>query len=1101
MCYNFPESKVTYRSENNSQNFRSKREETYYTQFGQPYHNQNGPNKLHRCDKCLKTFHYHHSMIRHNKLDHPQYGPNSAPEDEKVEEKITKNTQLKAVYMNVNSLIAKNRQYNVGKGIKESNADIVFLAETKRHKNSPELKVQGYYEAKSLVRHANAGGLMIMAKKSIKLHSIVAKNVLPEIQVIQCEFSGQTIIAVYRSPTRKFMSVPEKDHHLALVKYLTLKIKNLKGKPYVLVGDFNLGELARDDFEDKTETSTADYESGNVSIKTYVTKLWSDFFHDHSLQQWVCEATYPRKDSMLDILMTPTGKYVDVTVRKDLFKGSFDHYALDFKIDTSFETNETPRKRRVKTHANWLYFIELLKNEQLHTHLHLAQDAEEMAQYITYRIRVAYDIAIPEVDVKLPKDCYLQNDTKKASRRVTKMRKALRKYDLGSSGYKDLKNNIKIMDKRIDKMMKNDRLRYQKKKLDKSKDQKKSFFKHFKEAKSKPSINVTGPVFDLEGKLRTTDQEVADAFGQLMGVQLKPGETKPNINWYAEYTEATVQIKKFYVSPDMVKKQIGLSKIGASHGPDTIPMEAIHVAQDVLAGPFATLFNLINQTGTIPSLFKISRVKMLFKKGEKSEMMNYRPLAMSSHLGKIWERVINSHLVDHLENAKLLSDRQYGFRRARGTTENLIRLHEYVIDRLEAEKCQIEVWNFDLKKAFDRVDHPKVLKLLHESGVNGTLGVCIENWLTNRLQYIEVENCQSKITNVGKSVIQGSVLGPSLWLLYIQSLTSKLDRMKVSYFAYADDISIVARIITDQDKLDFEEILKVLQEWADLFDMDWSPLKTQRLIVGYHKCPVHTPHKMYFGGKEIVPLETSCTSLGVILGKANNFVEQRQKVYNTIKRLTGMIKDSLDGISMYQMEQYYQSFVMPNLIYCCQLWSGGEEKQLEKIENALTKYWKMGPTGTPPDRIVPVRILFILFDLNYTKKMKDGLSPLNFKEIFKIAENLRENVDGRLPVPFARLEISRTKFSTRARKYWNLLPKEIMDLNYQCFKREVKTYVLANREWFLNIGNRNGASAKDLPSIKPYKPSKPDGKSKNPNQNKFGSTLPKSRTKKTKDRF
>ena len=77
------------------------------------------------------------------------------------------------------------------------------------------------------------------------------------------------------------------------------------------------------------------------------------------------------------------------------------------------------------------------------------------------------------------------------------------------------------------------------KKLGKSKDKKKSFFKHFKEAKSKPSINITGPVVDLDGKLRTTDQEVADAFGKLMGLQLKPGETKPNINWYAEYTEAT----------------------------------------------------------------------------------------------------------------------------------------------------------------------------------------------------------------------------------------------------------------------------------------------------------------------------------------------------------------------------------------------------------------------------------------------------------------------------------------------------------------------------------------------------------------------------------
>ena len=90
---------------------------------------------------------------------------------------------------------------------------------------------------------------------------------------------------------------------------------------------------------------------------------------------------------------------------------------------------------------------------------------------------------------------------------------------------------------------------------------------------------------------------------------------------------------------------------------------------------------------------------MLFKKGEKGDMNNYRPLAMSSHLGKIWERVINSHLIDHLEETRRLSDRQYGFCRTRGTTENLIRLHEHVVDKLEADKSQIEVWNFDLKKA------------------------------------------------------------------------------------------------------------------------------------------------------------------------------------------------------------------------------------------------------------------------------------------------------------------------------------------------------------------------------------------------------------------
>ena len=104
--------------------------------------------------------------------------------------------------------------------------------------------------------------------------------------------------------------------------------------------------------------------------------------------------------------------------------------------------------------------------------------------------------------------------------------------------------------------------------------------------------------------------------------------------------------------------------------------------------------------------------------------------------------------------------------------------------------------------------------------------------------------------------------------------------------------------------------------------------------------------------------------------------------------------------------------------------------------------------------------------------MKEGLSPLNFREIFKIPPGFNGDLNDKLPVPFYRLEISRTKFSTRARKYWNFLPKEIKELNYYQFKREAKTYVLANAEWFLNFGNRNRAGAIDLPKIKHFFPKK-----------------------------
>ena len=103
-------------------------------------------------------------------------------------------------------------------------------------------------------------------------------------------------------------------------------------------------------------------------------------------------------------------------------------------------------------------------------------------------------------------------------------------------------------------------------------------------------------------------------------------------------------------------------------------MEAFSVAQDILIEPLVALFNAINQTGDVPQHFKVARVKMLYKKGEKTEMLNYRPLAMSNHLAKLWERVVNNELIDHLEKNGLLSQFQYGFRPGRGTAENLIEL-------------------------------------------------------------------------------------------------------------------------------------------------------------------------------------------------------------------------------------------------------------------------------------------------------------------------------------------------------------------------------------------------------------------------------------------
>ena len=138
-----------------------------------------------------------------------------------------------------------------------------------------------------------------------------------------------------------------------------------------------------------------------------------------------------------------------------------------------------------------------------------------------------------------------------------------------------------------------------------------------------------------------------------------------------------------------------------------------------------------------------------------------------------------------------------------GTTTNLLQLLEKVIETVEKEGALCEMWSFDLTKAFDLLDHAKVLDLLHQMGIAGNFGRSIESWLTGRQQYVEVNGKKSESVTVGKSCVQGSIFGPTLWLIYIQPQMDRLSTMGVEYYGYADDIAIIKRIKTNQDQTEF----------------------------------------------------------------------------------------------------------------------------------------------------------------------------------------------------------------------------------------------------------------------------------------------------------
>ena len=1120
------------------------------------------PSTTYPCEKCSKFFEYVHSLDNHFEADHltpntkmkpyPTFEYFGRPKRKKapkvvtgpIEEVIVDNEKLKSVFFNANSIVSDYKRSRTKLGIEEAKAHIVAIAETKLGKHHTEFKVPGYYTAANLIRKENAGGLVIMAKKNIQLHEINSKNILPEIQFVSFRFKDITFFAVYRSPS--YGKTPAWEHHKSLIDHLDDEIDKLNGARYVLMGDFNISTLAKNNFEpqsgskeqesDNNTTSkdtTTPRDSSNPRTKNPNTKhknsfvavphtgetigavtkskgedgsdddrakpepkvnrrtnknknktrnrvtegqcnmtieqLWADFKSRRSLDQWVNEDTFHRynsitqtnQKSMTDLVFTPHNVPIhQIKVDRELFQGRFDHFAIVFIIDLNFQTNETPGHRRLHSRENWVRFHELLNSYKLFdTAPRTSTDA--MANYISDKIMEAYDEACPLVEVKPPPPGgHFHRETKKFIKKATRLRAKKRLLIPGSKAHKNVWFKLKLLEKCVDAMIRNDRVQNQIRLLERSKHDHTNFYAHIKKARTKTS--TVGPVYDTNGTLRTSDSELSDSFCDHLGDQLRPTYSPHNkpINWTRRHKEGTLvtgYIDSLYVTPDMVKYHITQSKRGAAAGPDGIPMEAIAVAGEILVEPLAVLYNMINDTGVIPKCFRTARVRMLYKKGEKSDMNHYRPLSMSNHIGKIWERLVKDKLVNHLEVNNLLSKHQHGFRPFRGTTTNLLYLRELIMAKVDKERVPIELWNYDLSKAFDMLDHDKALNLLHKAGVRGKLGAAIQAWLKGRTQTVEVGLSKSEERPVGRSCCQGSVLGPILWLVYIQSLTTILDDMGVDYVAYADDLSIVQRITTDDDKKKFDEVLLVLQNWAKEYNMRWSPLKTQRMVFRYRNCPQpQPPYKITFGGKIIEPLDSTCLSLGVLFDKDLTFKSQIKKVCNQVRALTSLVRQEIANITPTILQKFYQVYIIPALIYCSQIWNPATETSLRDIERAVNSFWKLSKSGPPKDHIPP-RLLLIILDLNYVKKLKDGSHVLEFDKIFETSKykTEREDVEDKLPMIRKDLEVSRLTFSYRTRKYWNKLPKQIRDMTYTGFKTSAKDFVMNNAREFLNEGNKD----------------------------------------------
>ena len=246
-------------------------------------------------------------------------------------------------------------------------------------------------------------------------------------------------------------------------------------------------------------------------------------------------------------------------------------------------------------------------------------------------------------------------------------------------------------------------------------------------------------------------------------------------------------------------------------GPDNFSPFILKQLKNQLVLPLTIVFNKSLKEGSVPGSWKEANITPIFKKGSKYNPGNYRPISLTSVPVKILETIIKRAVVDHLETNNLIYDTQHGFRRGKSCLTNLFEYMEYVTKEVD-NKNAVDVIYLDFSKAFDKVPHKRLLAKIQGIGIGSNLLKWVESWLTDRKQRVVLNGSSSSWENITSGVPQGSVLGPLLFLIYVNDMDVDI-KSEISKFA--DDTKVFSKATSSTQCSQLQATLDSLVQWSE----------------------------------------------------------------------------------------------------------------------------------------------------------------------------------------------------------------------------------------------------------------------------------------------